>query len=104
MIRSCSVYAGMASETGMRSASLRNFESNLSGQRMMIQLLWLTNHIRNDDTLVNKPHQDQQKQYLSASNGASLTPTLHCCRICGIQCSEACAMTEEICLPHGAHT
>lgn len=33
----------------------------------------------NDDsaTLVNKPHQDQQKQYLSASNGASLTPTLH---------------------------
>lgn len=33
----------------------------------------------NDDsaTSINKPHQQQQKQYLSVSNGASLTPTLH---------------------------
>lgn len=24
-------------------------------------------------------------------------------RICGIQCNEVCAMTEKLCLPHGAH-
>lgn len=29
---------------------------------------------------------------------------LQCYRICGIQCNEVCAMTEEIRLPHGAHT